>query len=77
MRSAISTRSIEDTEGLQDEPRKKILKQVEEKKLDADKVRDVVRKVKKFPEPEQQMEILNEFEEQEEWGKESLPVSTT
>ena len=70
MRSAISTRTIEDTEGLKDDTRKKILKAVEEKKITSDNVRDVVRKVKEFPEPEQQIEILEEFEEQEETSKE-------
>ena len=66
----ISTRTLSDTMGLSDEPRKKILKQIEEKKISTDNVRDVVRKVKEFPEPEQQMEILKEFEEQEEQSKE-------
>jgi len=66
----ISTRSIEDTVGLSDEPRKKILESVSDGKIKADDVRDVVRKVKEFPEPEQQMEILEEFEDQEETSKE-------
>jgi len=66
----LSTRTIKDTEGLSDEPRKKILKAVEEKKIASDSVRDVVRKVKEFPEPEQQIEILEEFEKQEDTSKE-------
>jgi len=66
----ISTRTIEDTGGLKDEPKKKLLEQVEKGKISTDNVRDVVRKVKEFKEPEQQMAILEEFEEQEEQSKE-------
>ena len=66
----VSTSTLTETAGLSDEPRKKILKAVENKKIEPSKVRDVVRKVKEFPEPEQQMEILEEFEQQEETSKE-------
>lgn len=68
----ISTRTIIDSQTLPKETQKKILKAVEEKKIEADSVRDVVRKVKEFPEPEQQMEILEEFEQQKEQSKESF-----
>ncbi len=70
LQESISTRTIEDTVGLLDEPRKRVLKAVEEKKIKADDVRDVVRKVKEFPEPEQQLEILSEFEEQDDTSRE-------
>lgn len=70
--SKISTRTLVDTAQLQEEPRKKIIKQVETGKLEASKVRDVVRKVKEFPESEQQLEILEEFEQQEEASKDML-----
>lgn len=66
----ISTETLNVTMGLEDEPRKKILKAIEEKKIDTSNVRDVVRKVKEFPEPEQQMEILEEFEQQEDMSRE-------
>lgn len=68
----ISTRTITDTETLPDESRKKILEQISDGKIKADNVRDIVRKVKEFPEPEQQMEILEEFEKKEQWGKEAF-----
>ena len=66
----ISTETIKNTAGLEDEPRKKLLKAIEDDKIRESDVRDVVRKVKEFPEPEQQMAILEEFEEQEEQSKE-------
>jgi len=66
----ISTETLNVTMGLEDEPRKKILKAVEEKKIDTSNVRNVVRKIKEFPESEQQMEILEEFEEQEDMSRE-------
>jgi len=70
----ISTRTISDTKGLSDGPRKKILKQIEEKKISTDNVRAVVRKVKEFPEPEQQLEILDEFEKHEDFSKDALNI---
>ena len=66
----ISTETIKNTAGLEDEPRKKLLKAIEDDKIRESDVRDVVRKVKEFPEPEQQMAILEEYEEQEEQSKE-------
>jgi len=68
----VSTEVMRETSKLQDEPRKKLLKQVEEKKIESSKVRDVVRKVKEFPEPEQQIEILDEYEKKEEWSKDAF-----
>lgn len=70
--SNISTRVLSSTEGLKNEPRKKILEQISEGKIKEDNVRDVVRKVKEFKEPEQQMEILDEFEKKESWGKQAF-----
>jgi len=66
----LSTRTLTDTSGLSDEPRKKLLESISDKKIKSEDVRDVVRKVKQFPEPEQQMEILEEFEEQEDMSRE-------
>lgn len=68
----LSTRTIYDTSGLPDESRKKIVHAVEEKKIEPSKVRDVVQKVKEFPEPEQQIEILDEFEKQEKWSRDAF-----
>jgi len=59
----ISTRSIVDTSGLSDLPRKKILDAVEQGDIESSKVRDIVRKVKEFPEEEQQLEIIDDFKE--------------
>jgi len=64
--TGVSTRTIIDTKPLPEESRKKVLKAVEEKRLDADKVRDVVRRVKEFPEPEQQKEIIELWEQKNE-----------
>jgi len=66
----ISSRTIHQTAGLSDEPRKKLLDSVADGKIKSDDVGDVVRKVKEFPEPEQQMEILEEFEQQEDMSRE-------
>jgi ParB family transcriptional regulator, chromosome partitioning protein len=66
----VSTTTLDETRYLSDEPRKKIISQINKEKINARDVRDVVRKVKEFPEPEQQLEILQEFEEQEEQSKE-------
>lgn len=66
----VSTTTLTETQGLSGEPRKKLIKQVETGKIGMRDVRDVVRKVKEFPEPEQQIEILDEFEQQEEQSKE-------
>jgi len=66
----ISTHSLSSTAGLKDEPRKKLLQQVSNGKIEPDKILDIARKVKEFPEPEQQMEILEEFEEQEDMSRE-------
>lgn len=49
LRGAISTRTIEDTEGIEDKDRKKLLKQVEIGKVKADDVREVTRTIKKAP----------------------------
>jgi len=68
--TSVSTEAIKNTGGLTEEPRIKLIKQVESGKIEPSKVRDVVRKIKEFPEPEQQMAILEEFEEQEETSKE-------
>lgn len=68
----LSTSSIDETRGLSDEPRKKLLGQIEEGKIGTREVRDVVRKVKEFPEPEQQMAILEEFENAEDQTKDAL-----
>lgn len=68
----ISTGVLHDTSGLKDEPRKKIIKQVEEGKIEPSKIREVVRKVKEFKEPEQQLEILEDFEKQEDFSREAF-----
>jgi ParB family transcriptional regulator, chromosome partitioning protein len=65
-----STDTLTRTRTLEDNVRKKIIQQVEDEKIPQRNLMDVVRKVKEFPEPEQQMEILEEFEEQEEQSKE-------
>ena len=70
--TSVSTTTFTETMGISEEPRKKLLKQVDEGKIGTRDVRDVVRKVKEFPEPEQQMEILNEFERKEQWVKEAF-----
>jgi len=70
----ISTRTLMDTRGLQEEPRKRILESVSDGKIKADDVRDVVHKVKEFPEPEQQLEILEEFEKREDFSRDALNV---
>ena len=64
--AGVSTRTITDTAGLPDEPRKKIIKAVEEKKIQADDVREVTRKVKEFPEEEQQIEVIERIIERKE-----------
>jgi len=68
----ITTAMIHATSGLNDKPRKKLLKTVSEGKIgrDYNKVLEVKRKLKEFPEPEQQMEILEEFEQQEDMSRE-------
>jgi len=63
---SISTRTFADTRGLSDEPRKKILKAVEEKKIKADDVRDIVKEIKKFKEPKIQEEMLDLYENKAE-----------
>jgi predicted RND superfamily exporter protein len=68
--AVISTRDMSSTEGLSDEPRKKILKSISDGKIKSDTVRDIVSKVKEFPEPEQQLEILKEYEEQDTQSRE-------
>ena len=68
--STVSTRVIHDTEGLDDSSRKKIIKLHENGKIEHTNVRDVVRKVKEFPEPEQQLEILEDFENAEKQTRE-------
>ena len=70
--STISTRVLQSTVGLKDEPRKKILEQVTEGKIQEDNVRDVVRKVKEFPEPEQQVEILDLYEQRQDEDNETF-----
>ena len=66
----ISTSTISETRGLSEKPRKKLLKIAEEKEIGSRTMRNMVSKVKEFPEPEQQMEILEEFEEQEDTSRE-------
>lgn len=63
---------IHATAGLNDKPRKKLLEAVSKGKIgrDYNKVIEVKRKLKGFPEPEQQLEILEEFEQQEETSRE-------
>ena len=68
--SSVSTFSIVDTKGLFNEPRKKLLKQVGENKIPVSYIHDIVYKVKEFPEPEQQIAILEEFEQQEDMSRE-------
>jgi len=64
--TGVSTVTLIDTKTLPENVRKKIIKQVDEKKLNVDKVRDVVRKVKEFSEPEQQMEELDRIVKRKE-----------
>ena len=64
--TGVSTRTIIDTKPLPEESRKKVLKAVEEGKMESSKVRDVVRKVKEFPEPEQQLEELDRIIDRKE-----------
>lgn len=64
--------NIYKTSGLPDETRKKIIKQVEEGKITTDKIGEVAKKIKEFPKPEQQMEILDEFEKQEDFTREAF-----
>ena len=68
----ISTDVLKKTRGLSDEPRKKIIENISEGKIKsrAEDLSRTVKKLKEFPEPEQQMEILEEFEQQEEQSKE-------
>jgi hypothetical protein len=68
----ISTSSLRATEGLSDEPRKKILEKIEQGDLPAthEKVLDIVRKVKEFKEPEQQIEEIDRIVERKEIAEE-------
>ena len=50
---------------MDDEVRKKVIENIKSSNID-----ETVKKLKEFPEPEQQMEILEEFEDQEETSKE-------
>jgi len=68
---SVSYTTIRATQGLTTEVRKKAIEIATQKDIPARKLMDeIVPKIKKFPEPEQQMEILEEFEEQEEQSKE-------
>jgi len=60
-----STRDIRKTAGLDDNVRKKVIE-----KTPSYQIEDTVKKLKEFPEPEQQIEILDEFEQQEETNRE-------
>lgn len=66
----ISSRTIGATRPLETEVRKKLIKDIEQKKIKTSELDEIVSKVQEFEEPEQQMEILEEFEEQEEQSKE-------
>jgi len=70
----ISTSTIYETETLSKEPRKKLLKMAEEKGIGSRNIREITKKVKEFPEPEQQLEILEEFEKHEDFSKDALNV---
>jgi len=63
---SVSTTTLSETSTLSEEPRKKLIQQISDEKINARDVRDVVRKVKEFPEPEQQLEILDLFEQKQE-----------
>ena len=70
LKADISTVTLHQTRVLEEEPRKKLLQQIADKKISTEDIGDVVRKVKEFPEPEQQIEILEEFEQQEDMSRE-------
>jgi len=55
---SVSTRTISDTMGMSDKPRKTLLKKVEKGIIEPSKVRDVARKIKEFPNDEQQVEEI-------------------
>ena len=66
----ISTRTLGATAGLDDKPRKKLLDAISDGKIEPTKVDDVTKKLREFSEPEQQLEILEDFEDAEEQTKE-------
>lgn len=68
----VSTDTIDQTRGMKFEARKKLLKSAEEKGIGERTIREISRKIKEFPEPEQQLEILNEFEEQDDLSREAF-----
>jgi len=61
-----------ETRPLKDSPevRKKILEKRAKGEIESKQLRDISKKVAEFPEPEQQLEILEEFEEQEDMSRE-------
>ena len=65
----ISTRTIADTVSLEDEVQKKLLKQVEKGKIQANDVRDVTRRLKQFSEPEQQLEEIDRIIDRSETAR--------
>ena len=66
----ISSRTIASTTPLDSEVRKKLIKDVETKKIKTSELDEVVSKIKGFPKPEQQLEILEEFEQQDDMSRE-------
>jgi len=70
--STISSDAILKTRGLPDETRKKVIEGIESGKIKsrAEDLSQTVSKLKEFPEPEQQLEILEEFEQQEDMSRE-------
>lgn len=66
----VSTTTLTETSGLSVKPRKKLLEAIEEDRIPARDVREVVRKIKQFPEQRQQIAVLDEFEEQETQSRE-------
>ena len=70
---SVSHTTVRATKGLTDEVRKKAIEISQEKQIPARKLEEeIIPKIKEFPEPEQQLEILDEFEKQEEWSKDAF-----
>lgn len=69
----VSHTDIRATEGLDDDVRKKVIEIASDKNIPARKLEEeIVPKLKEFSETEQQMEILEDFEEQEEQTRETF-----
>ena len=71
MSKETSFTKIRATAGFDDEVRKKAIEISEKKDISARKLdEEIMPKIREFEDPEQQMEILNEFEQQETQSKE-------